>query len=359
MTSTDQTNPPHRSKPRRLPPRERLRALLGIESRPASHHERWLAMAGGVLGIALVFAAAALHPLGPGSTLVVASMGASAVLIFAVPHGALSQPWPVIGGHLLSAFIGVTAAHWIPSAALAGPLAVGLAIVTMHYARCLHPPGGATALTAIIGGAEIQALGYGYLLAPVLVNAALLVAAGILLNFPFRWRRYPAALAAPAAAPGVPDTGETPTPPALGHDDLVYALGRMDSFIDVSEADLAQIFALAAHHAQERHPGDLEIRPGRCYSNGRYGADWAVRRVITVEPGGAEALVSFRGAAGTERRTRGTLSRAAFADWARHEVERDETTWRRVVHPRPEHRELSTSPVVASVDKLCPSGTEP
>ncbi len=359
MTSTDQTNPPRRTKPRRLLPRDRLRALLGIESRPASHHERWLAMAGGVLGIALVFAAAALHPLGPGSTLVVASMGASAVLIFAVPHGALSQPWPVIGGHLLSAGIGVTAAHWIPPTALAGPLAVGLAIVTMHYARCLHPPGGGTALAAVIGGAEIQALGYSYLLAPVLINAVLLVAAGILLNFPFRWRRYPAALAAPAATPGAPDTGETPPPPALGHDDLIYALGRMDSFIDVSEADLAQIFALATHHTQERHPGNLEIRPGRCYSNGRYGADWAVRCVLQVEPGGAEALVSFRGAAGAQRRTRGTLSRAAFADWARHEVERDETTWRRVIHPRPEHLELSTSPVVASVDKLCPSGAEP
>ena len=300
-------------------------------------------MAGGTLGIALVFATAALHPLGPGSVLVVASMGASAVLIFAVPHGALSQPWPVLGGHLLSAFIGVTLAHLVPIPALAGPLAVGLAIVAMHYGRCLHPPGGATALAAVIGGSQIQSLGYGFLLAPVLVNVALLLAAGMLLNYPFRWRRYPAALAVPALAPptarNVPEIEESGETPGLGHEDLVYALRRIDSFIDVSEADLVRIYSLATHHAQERHPGDLEIRPGRCYSNGRYGVDWSVRRVIAIGTGGDDALVSYRSAAGAERRTRGTLSRAAFTDWARHEVERDENTWRRVPQLPRDNRE--------------------
>jgi len=122
-----------------LPQTHRLAALLGIESHPASHHERWLSMLGGLLGIALVFAAAALHPLGAGSALVVASMGASAVLVFAVPHGALSQPWPVLGGHLISAFIGVTVAEMIDPPALAGPIAVGLAILAMR-ASCKTLP---------------------------------------------------------------------------------------------------------------------------------------------------------------------------------------------------------------------------
>lgn len=318
-----------------LPSRVRLLALLGIESRPISHGERWLAMAGGTLGIALTFAAAALHPLGPGSALVIASMGATAVLIFAAPHGALAQPWPVLGGHLLSAAIGVAVAQTLPLPALAGPLAVGLAIVAMHYARCLHPPGGATALAAVIGGAPIQSLGYGYLLAPVLVNVLLLLAAGLLLNYPFRWRRYPAALATPAPPPVVPEIAEPGEAPRLGHADLVYALSRIDSFIDVSEADLVRIYSLAAQHAQERRPGGLEIRPGRYYSNGRYGADWSVRRVLEIRPGADESQVFYRGAAGVDRRSNGTLSLTAFADWARHEVERDETTWRRV--PPPAH----------------------
>lgn len=70
-------------------------------------------MGGGLLGIAVVMAVAGWQPVGGGNALVVASMGASAVLIFAVPHGALSQPWPVLGGHLVSALVGVSAARWI------------------------------------------------------------------------------------------------------------------------------------------------------------------------------------------------------------------------------------------------------
>ncbi|MGB5735601.1 MAG: HPP family protein, partial [Thiohalocapsa sp.] len=313
----------------------RLRSLLGIESSPVSHHERWLSMAGGLLGIALVFAAAALHPLGAGSALVVASMGASAVLVFAVPHGALSQPWPVLGGHLISACVGVTVAKLPVPPALAGPMAVGIAILAMHYARCLHPPGGATALAAVIGGNEILALGYGYLLAPVLVNVALLLLAGVAFNYPFRWRRYPAALVRTSskAAPTGRQAARPPDGalPPLAHEDLIYALGRVDSFIDVSEEDLVRIYDLAARHAGETQTVVQDVRPGRCYSNERFGADWAVRCIVDASDDPKQDLVIYRGVAGADRRTSGTMSRGEFARWARHEVERDETTWRRVV----------------------------
>ncbi|HHL18714.1 MAG TPA: HPP domain-containing protein, partial [Thiothrix sp.] len=82
---------------------------------------------------------------------VVASMGASAVLLFAVPLGPLSQPWSFVGGHLLSGLIGVTIAQSIPDVIIAGPLAVSVAIFVMYVTRCLHPPGGATALSAVVG----------------------------------------------------------------------------------------------------------------------------------------------------------------------------------------------------------------
>ena len=311
--------------------RHRLAALLGIESHPASHYERWLSMLGGLLGIALVFAAAGLHPLGAGSALVVASMGASAVLVFAVPHGALSQPWPVFGGHLISAFIGVTVAKLVGPPALAGPVAVGLAILAMHYTRCLHPPGGATALAAVIGGPAIQGLGYGYLLAPVLVNVALLLLAGAAFNYPFRWRRYPAALASVGHAK--PADASEPAAPGLAHADLVYALSQIDSFIDVSEEDLVHIFDLATRHAVEVRLGTDAIRPGHCYSNGRFGPDWAVRCIVDVSDDAEQELVIYRGVAGADRRTSGTLTRAAFARWASYEVERDDTTWRPVQRP--------------------------
>ncbi|MFX8373896.1 HPP family protein, partial [Acinetobacter baumannii] len=80
------------------------------------------------------------------------SMGASAVLLYAVPHGALSQPWAVLAGHAVSAVAGVAAARNISDPALAAAVAVGTAILAMHYLRAIHPPGGATALTAVVGG---------------------------------------------------------------------------------------------------------------------------------------------------------------------------------------------------------------
>jgi len=129
-----------------------------------------------------------------GSVGLVASMGASAVLLFAVPHGPLSQPWAVFAGHLVSALIGVACSRAIDDPALAGPLAVGLAIGAMHYLRCIHPPGGATALSAVLGGETVQQLGYWFVLTPVLLNALTLLAIALVFNYPFPWRRYPRVL---------------------------------------------------------------------------------------------------------------------------------------------------------------------
>jgi len=110
-----------------------------------------------------------------GAVPVVASMGASAVLLFAVPQGALSQPWPVIAGHGISAVIGVICARYIPHPSMATACAVGLAIGAMHQLKCLHPPGGATAFTAVMGGDAIHKLGFQFVIFPVLINAVLMV----------------------------------------------------------------------------------------------------------------------------------------------------------------------------------------
>ncbi|WP_295880607.1 HPP family protein [uncultured Thiohalocapsa sp.] len=300
---------------------------LGIEQHPSSHLERWLSMAGGALGIALVVALAMwLAPAGA-EPLVMASMGASAVLVFAVPHGALSQPWPVLGGHLLSAAVGVSMAQWIAAPMLAGPLAVGLAILAMHYARCIHPPGGATALAAVLGGAAVRDLGYGFLLVPVLANLLALLAVGVLFNYPFPWRRYPAALVAP-------EPTAASEPPALDRDDLAYALRQIGSFIDVSDEDLLRIYALATRHADEQRLREADIQPGHCYSNGRFGPEWSVRCVVDAPEAPDNDLVIYRTVAGAgssrSRRETGTISRAELARWARYEVVREETTWRPV-----------------------------
>lgn len=172
-----------------------VRTFAGIGIDRASHLEKWVSTAGGLAGIIGVMLISQTF-LGLNSSLgIISSMGSSAVLLFAVPHGPLSQPWSVFGGHLVSALAGITCAKLIGDPMLAASAAVGLAIGAMHYARCIHPPGGATALATVIGGDSVYALGYQYLLTPVMLNAATIILVAILFNYPFRWRRYPRALA--------------------------------------------------------------------------------------------------------------------------------------------------------------------
>ena len=125
---------------------------------------------------------------------IVTSMGASAVLLFAVPHSALGQLWNVIGGHLISAAIGAACYQWLPSKGIAAYASVGLAIGAMYYSRCIHPPGSATALAAVISGQNIHALSYQYILTPIGIYTATILLVVLFCNALFHWRRYPAFL---------------------------------------------------------------------------------------------------------------------------------------------------------------------
>lgn len=127
-----------------------------------------------------------------GAPYIAAYMGAAAVLIFAVPHSPLSQPWPLLGGHVVSALVGVTCHELIPDLLLASASAVALAILVMQALRCLHPPGGAAAMVAVLGGPAIHELGYWYVLAPVGLNALVLLGLALLINNVIPGRRYPA-----------------------------------------------------------------------------------------------------------------------------------------------------------------------
>lgn len=205
---------------------------LGVELDEVSAKERVVSALGGAVAILLLmyFTGTVLDL--DGASMVVASMGASAVLLFAVPHGQLSQPWPVIGGHVVSALIGVTTQRMVGSVELAAAIAVGTAIGVMHVLRCIHPPGGATALVAVIGGANVHELGYGFVLRPVLLNAAVMVVLGVAFNSMFAWRRYP------VAAMG---RRKVPSPVDPTHADIVRALRSIDSFIDVDEQDIVRL----------------------------------------------------------------------------------------------------------------------
>jgi CBS domain-containing membrane protein len=114
--------------------------------------------------------------------LLVAPMGAAAVLLFAVEKSPLAKPWNVIGGNVLSAFVGVTAAALVPNLVLASAVACAGAIIVMMLLRCVHPPGGAVAMTAVLGGPSIQSAGYGFVLWPVGINCVLLLLMAIMFN---------------------------------------------------------------------------------------------------------------------------------------------------------------------------------
>jgi CBS-domain-containing membrane protein len=307
---------------------QRWRALLGIEGGVASHREKIVSALGGVLAIFGILVVSQFFVGGGGSPLIVASMGASTVLLFAVPHGPLSQPWPLFGGHLVSALIGVTCAHYIGNPLLAASLAVGLAVGAMYYLRCIHPPGGATALSCVIGGPAVHALGYGYILTPVLLNVGIIFAIAVLFNYPFPWRRYPAYLGRRMKAKHAPAV-EAYRP--IEHADFVYALSQLDSFVDVNEEDLLRIYTLATGQARQRHVAVSDIRLGHAYSNGEQGEDWAVREVVdesrSDDP--EKDKVIYKVVAGATRRDSGVATRSEFARWAKYEVVRHGKGWKR------------------------------
>ena len=122
--------------------------------------------------------------------LLVAPMGASAVLLFAVPASPLAQPWSIIGGNLVSATVGVACATWIADPVDAAALAIALAICAMFTLRCVHPPSGAVALTAVLGGPSIHSLGFGFVFEPILIQSFALLAAAIVFHA-LTGHRYP------------------------------------------------------------------------------------------------------------------------------------------------------------------------
>lgn len=307
---------------------KRLRRLLAIEQAPVSHAEKLVSALGGFIAILGVIQVSGLFVDPQDATLLVASMGASSVLLFAVPHGTLSQPWAVLGGHLVSALVGVSCAQVLGTTALAAAGAVGLAIGAMYYLRCIHPPGGATALVAVVGDDAVQALGYQFLITPVLLNVIVIVAVAVGFNYLFAWRRYPVWLQQAQQTDEIrPDErGE------ISHGDFVYALSELDSYIDISEYELLRIYELATHRSRSRHLRQQTVRLGGTYSNGEYGDAWSVRQVVDESPHAdpERYMVIYKVVAGQGRRTSGCVSRAEFARWAKYRVQRDEENWKRL-----------------------------
>lgn len=212
---------------------------------PVDNKELWRAFFGASLGLAVtaVFSRWLLDGNLP-ITWLVAPMGATAIIVFALPASPMAQPWAVLGGNSVSALAGVTCANLIVDPALAATVGVGSALALMFLLRCLHPPGGATALLAVI----LQMTSYKFALFPVLLNASLLLIVGVFYNN-LTGRRYPHRPNLAVAPSAVFNR--------FSSADLDVALARYNQILDVSRDDLTALLHHAELAAYQRNLGDL------------------------------------------------------------------------------------------------------
>jgi CBS domain-containing membrane protein len=222
--------------------------------------ERLRASCGALIGILLTGLVTRLA-IGSGMAvpMLIAPMGASAVLLFAVPASPLAQPWSILGGNITAALIGVTCALLVTDPLWAAALSIAGAIAAMVTLRCVHPPSGAVALTAVLGGPQIHALGFGYVLMPVGVNSLLLLTCALIFNNATR-RRYPHL---PQHAHTNPHATKDPLPTErLGFTpaDLDAVLQRYNQVIDIGRDDLETLFLQTEMQAYRRHFGIVRCR---------------------------------------------------------------------------------------------------
>lgn len=212
---------------------------LIADAAPLSPAERWRSTLAAFFGMLLIQTVLMVLPGDPAQRHLLAPIGASSVLLFALPHSPLGQPWSTGGGLLLPAAIGWLCGYWLAPGWLAVAAALALAIWLMAWLRCLHPPGGAMAvLFATLPAGELNVAA---------CNVVAVLFAALAINTLLPGRQWPQCATAPAPAPGQPPAC------AIGHADLQYALSEIDSYLDISEDDLVRVYDLATGHAFRRH----------------------------------------------------------------------------------------------------------
>ncbi|MFZ6848036.1 HPP family protein [Undibacterium sp. RuRC25W] len=186
-------------------------------------------------------------------------LGASAVLLFGVPASPLAQPWSAICGNLVSAVIGVTCVQFFGVSIYSAAIASSLAVATMFALRCLHPPGGAVALTAVLGGPVIVSLGYDFVLFPVLVNTILLLALALVYNN-LTGRPYPHISQPDHKSSHATSDGNSIDRIGFNSTDLDNVLKKYNQVLDISRDDLENLFMQTEMHAYRRRFGEITCR---------------------------------------------------------------------------------------------------
>lgn len=223
---------------------------LIADTPPLAPSARRKSAVGALLGLAM--AGLLLHAAPDGGLMIMAPIGATALILFALPHSPLAQPWSVLGGYLVAASSALLAAAAIDHYLAASAVAVAASAWLMIRLRCVHPPGGALALFIVAEGAPSLSHAV-HLTGVVAANALAILAAGwVVNNFVLR-RCYPQCRAEASASPH--NTAD-PAPTArsgLSHEDLDHAVRAVGTFVDIQESELVQIYGLAVDHAFERH----------------------------------------------------------------------------------------------------------
>ncbi len=189
--------------------------------------------------------------------IIVASMGASAVILFIIPTSPLAQPWPLVGGHLISALLGVFCATHFTDTVLASVLAVGSSVLAMLVLRCLHPPGAATALTPLLAGDMLASLGYGFVLIPVGFNVVIMLIMAVAIN---RWglgHQYPVMLASAGKNKVQRSAVSESQLSGISEQDVEQALENWDVFIDITPGDLSHLLNSAQRNSFKRYRGHI------------------------------------------------------------------------------------------------------
>jgi CBS domain-containing membrane protein len=171
----------------------RLARIVVYKETLVDFNEHWWTFVGSFTGISLIGLLNSTFLQLHDNLFLIGSFGASSVLLYGVINSPLAQPRNVIGGHILSAIIGVTVSQYSPFEIwFNAGLAVSLSIVIMQVTKTLHPPGGATALIAIIGSKPIKELGYLYVLTPIMSGILILLVVALVVNNITSKRSYPA-----------------------------------------------------------------------------------------------------------------------------------------------------------------------
>lgn len=235
----------------------RLLRHLHPEPVHVSRSERWRTAVGAFLGMLVVTAVSSTLMPPTALPLVAASMGASAVLLFALPNSPLAQPWPFVGSHLISAGIGVSCALWIPDMTLGAAVAVGLAIFVMHNTHTIHPPGGASALLPVVIGEPAREAGFQFIVTPVAINVGLMLVMALIVNNLVMRRRWPMKPYLDEQDADEQAQQAVSGRAGITHQDLHRALAELDVYLDVSEEDLQRIYRAAGVHAYRRRMGEI------------------------------------------------------------------------------------------------------